>query len=423
VEPIANNQQSNLVTKQSPVVFAMNSKKQKNKDRSNRLQKTGFLSEQSKDFGISRRRLMKLLAVSSLTTTAGVLFPRDRRHVAQAQTSSIAQSKFLTTVLVCHGGSKANISYGWYIEPKIKGNEYYQQLQVCNWEKDKILGLYKLPNNAQESDLKAAQIEEYRYAATPGRGSESHNLLEAYKKAFGKIVQDYPSQHFGIKYAGHGTMDGLFSDDLTGEGIEDFLGYVTAILDKNIDFFDWSENCNVASLMNLEHQYAYVDYIVASDLFRRTPIGDEQSITKSPKNFPYKFFSPGKSIKQSLVDLLDAFQEVWDLPANKTWYQNNKEMQSLSIFDSSEYAKFRQSARLASLVAHPEEYAADRVCYHNIIGKYDFELWDVYNQYIKEKYPNLVTDFTEKVRFKYVNNRNSFDWDDANGLHIPCWYF
>ena len=348
-------------------------------------------------------------------------------------------SKYLTIIQVRSDDSGSNdnpYGDGWWLAPATKETDAYQLVSLANIRNLNKIVVCKFPNTLP-SDINT-YISTHGFEISYGPGS-SNTIVDAFKTALSKAIELSPSSYLGIRYSGHGWYSGLFSGDIAnGTDAAEVLQGVNDTLGHKVDFLDWSHCCNVATLMILEEEYAYTDYVIASDLYR-FGAGFMSTFMQGagPDDHFYSYFSPNKSIRDSIVDMLDGFEHFWMASnGDKAFWADNHVWQSVGAFDTAEYASFRTQAKLGELKDHPRDFGNANECYDNNLDintpypgrepeRYVFKLneryWDIYNMYIKKHYPQLTSDFTGTVRFRYATNRAAFNtpWTEANGLQLP----
>jgi len=99
------------------------------------------------------------------------------------------------------------------------------------------------------------------------------------------------------------------------------------------------------------------------------------------------FFSPSKSIRQSLIDMLNQDRLHWESDFTKNYMITNKIKQSISIYDTDKFEDMVNSTNLQST-----DYTGDVL------------------EYIQINYPSEVQKFWD-FRFCYVSNKDFFTWN------------
>lgn len=240
----------------------------------------------------------------------------------------------------------------------------------------------------------------------------SEDYLSAFKLIMETIIKNQPAEHYGIKYLGHGTDNGaLFGWKMNISDSEQFLAYTKSIIGKKIDFLDWNSQCAMGTYNVISREYQYADFILASDL-ERGDVGvvfgsDGIAITNynrfKPEAIYLTFFSPSKTIRQSLIDMVNSERSLWETDAWKNAWMSNKAKQSLSIYDTSKFEDLANVTNLSNAINTCDK-----------IDEYNCDVLD----YIRKKYPTQVQKFYD-FRFHYISNKDFFLWDlDFNGFRI-----
>src|SRR3989339_465869 len=225
----------------------------------------------------------------------------------------------------------------------------------------------------------------------------SRAYLNAFKRVLETIVKNQPAEHYGIKYSGHGSDVGLFANTFSGDDSQLLLFYANSIIGKKLDFLDWSTNCDMGSFNVIKSQYRYADYILSSDLlrggFNMDWVNDYYRL--KPEAILDRFFNPSKTIKQSLVNMVNSERMVWETATTRSDMVAKQIKQSLSIYDSSKFEILMTSANLDQ----------------GIRGG------DVLD-YIRKNYPSLEQKFHD-FRFHYISNGDFFPWNTrSNGFRF-----
>lgn len=346
-----------------------------------------------------------------VTTSSPVITP--------AVITSNVPKKFLTLITVISTQTKYD-SWGNWI--RFNENDDIQLFKVIIWDNDdptapKKIGLYKFDRtydpykeeyyaggtawiNYRESfnilnvDIPAPPPEKIGTAAV-----SSQDYLTAFKLIMETIVKNQPAEHYGIKFLGHGNGDvALFEWKINPSDSALLLAYINGIIGKKVDFLDWNTNCGVGTYKVALGQYRYADYILASDLIRGgyTLYSDipVDSIKLAHDEILETFFSPGKTIKQSLIDMVNSERTFWE-KALKGDMIAKQLKQSISIYDTSKFEALMASANLEQGIKSD---------YIDVL------------EYVRKNYPALEQKFYD-FRFHYVSNKDFFPWDyDFNGL-------
>ncbi|MDF1497287.1 MAG: hypothetical protein P1P90_04465 [Patescibacteria group bacterium] len=326
--------------------------------------------------------------------------------------------KFLDILSVNSGASSSYNDNSWERTIGTKNNQYVQIFEAVIWDNGvegnpKKLSLYKFDvtfDPAQERYINGgAEWVEYRegynilnitmpdcHRAT---GYDYYNCSEAYLDAFErvflKMVDDTPASHYAIKYLGHGSNGSLFGSIMSEEDSKEFLLRTNKIIGNKLDFLDWGYACSMGNNRVLASEYPYADYIVASDIPRGGYAADWLKIYTplKPEGDMPRFFSSNKSIRQSLVDLVNSEHLVWEDFVTKEDMVSKQLKQSLSIYDSAKYPEYAYQLSL----------------------KNGLMTGDVLN-YI-QNIDTALEKYFYNLRFYYVSNKDFFTWnEDSNGL-------
>lgn len=302
--------------------------------------------------------------------------------------------------------------------------EHINTLYVQNYNNDnpQKLGLYRFDETFDNSNSKYQTLLLEEYGGNEAREAwveyrENFEILsmdvpeksgeawlEALKTAMKKVVEDYPAEHYGIVFWGHGTRSGqLFNGILNNSESKRLLQYINSIIGKKIDFLDWGTQCNDGDYNVVKTQYNYADYIMASDLSRGfniyppdTVISDdpaEREVRFKSSEVYEEYFSPNKTIKQALIDLWNAERTNWEREIIKNSIISNEFKQSVSLYNTSKFENLVNATNLDTSMVYG----------------------DVLN-YIKEYYPEQEQKFYD-FRFHYISTKDFFSWDeDLNGF-------
>ncbi len=344
-----------------------------------------------------------------LTYEYGGKYPSTGAYIT---ISSKPSKKFLTLVSVTRidwGSDYEDIS--WENEVEFLENDYIQLFKVAIWrDSDPMkVSLYKF-NDTFNTDpsvhISGSQEwvnyrESYNILDIDILNPTSEVYLNAFKQVMDKVVENQPANHYGMRFRGHGSREGhLFGHTMNVSDSELLLSYINTIIGKKIDFLDWSTQCYDGAYNLVKSQYSYADYILASDTARGGFNVDPAYGSSSFISIDYdNFFSPTKSIKQSLIDLINEERNRWDSSEiSKNDMIANEVKQAISIYDTSEFEALATATNLYK-----------GLTFGDILV------------YIKENYPSYEQDFYD-FRFHYVSNKDFFPWDeDLNGFWKDFW--
>ncbi len=220
---------------------------------------------------------------------------------------------------------------------------------------------------------------------------------DAFKQVFEKITTDLPAQHYGVKYSGHGVATGgLFENKISATDTRNLLSYFNGLINAKIDFLDWNTNCNGGTYKIIANQYQYANYILASDLPRGGYNFDvNEYFTYNHELNIHKFFTPAKTIRNSLVEMMNSERSFWVSSVTKNYMVSGLVTQSISIFDTQKFIPLVNSTNMATA-----NYVGDAL------------------QYIRQVFPAQEQAFNE-FRFHYISNKDFFNWPvNSNGFYL-----
>lgn len=228
----------------------------------------------------------------------------------------------------------------------------------------------------------------------------SKEYLEAFKVIVRAIIEDQPAEHYGLSYTGHGGGDGnIFGYKIFPDDAPELLSYTTSLIGKKLDFLDWGFACAMGTYRVISSQYNYADYILASDISRQGYLaGDQHGNYQALKPWSRfgDFFSPSKTIEQSLLEIIDVERQVWEISSIREDMISKSLKQSLCLYDTSEYEILRDAVNLDAGMQSENDYL------------------DVLD-YIEENYPDQRQKFFDFVHC--VDNKDFFTWNlDYSGL-------
>ncbi len=330
--------------------------------------------------------------------------------------------KFLTLIAVTEaGGSEYNSSNGWARVLKNRETDNIQIFDVVLWDNGStgnpnIISVYKFdrtfdPFKTDYIDGGQAWIDYLESfnimivnvpsACSSAQGALyyecSNAYLDAFKRIMKVIVQNQPAEHYGIKYLGHGSGDGsIFAGKITQPDSESLFSYVNSLIGKKLDFLDWGYNCTMGTYQVVSSQYRYANYIISSDLLRGGFVADwaNDYYRLKPEGIYDGFFSPSKTIRQSLIEMLDSERMFWETPTVQNDMISKQLKQALSIYDSSKFEDLMIRTKLDQ----------------------SMQSGDAVLDYIRTNYPAEEQKFYD-FRFHYISNKDFFSWDlNSNGF-------
>lgn len=367
--------------------------------------------------GISSSTGAALITISSAPMSSSPT-PTVVPTSTQIVTSTVPK-KFLTLVVVNNGASGKYEDNGWERTIDKNSNATTQIFEVAMWDNynptnPKRISVYKFgstfePSKPEYINGGAAWVN-YRESfnilnvdigksCKSAQGDDHFACSKLYSNALKQImafiVKNQPAEHYGIKYIGHGTNGGLFENMISEDDSPLLLSSINSMIGGKIDFLDWNTQCEYARFNEILYQYRYADYILASDLVRNpgTGVGGWPPPRLESSQILTSFFSPEKTIRQSLIDMIDNDRAMWTDSAFKSYILANNWKQSMSIFDTS---KFENLASATNLYQHPQ--SGDILTYI----KNNFQAQE-------QKFYNF--------RFHYASSKDFFPWDtDSNGF-------
>ena len=332
--------------------------------------------------------------------SAGISYGNTESFTTSPNIPPGTKTKFLTLISVNNSWSSYEDNT-WEKNFAFKENEYMQIFEICIWntENPKV-SLYMFDRNFEpmrDEFLSGGQDwvnyrESYNILNIETPAQSSQEYFEAFKLLVKKIVETQPAEHYGIKYFGHNSgSSALFGYKIWDDDAEKLLSYISSIISKKIDFLDWSRNCAEGRYNRIVKEYKYADYILASDEQRMGYAMAGGAVESS--QIIETFFSPSKTIRQSLIDMLNQDRLHWESDFTKSDMITNQIKQSISIYDTDKFEDMVNSTNLQST-----DYTGDVL------------------EYIQLNYPSEVQKFWD-FRFCYVSNKDFFTWDkDSNGF-------
>lgn len=355
------------------------------------------------------------ISISSSSTSTAPTVDATPTPAPESKLTSVIYSnvpkKFLTIMAVNSAAEGRYEDNVWERTLKYGENDEVQVLEVAIWDNwvtgnPKKVSVYNFDSSfdpfntayLQGGPAWVAHRESFNILNIDVPERSSKNYLEAFKRIFKFIVESYPAEHYGVKYIGHQSGGGdspIFGYAIWETEAELLFAYMNSIIGKKIDFLDWSTNCSTGTYNVAASQYPYTDYIISSDWprggFKADWANDYYRL--KPEGILDSFFSPNKTIRQSLIDMVDSERLFWetDIVRDDMIAQQNKE--SLVIYDTSKFEDLANSTNLDQLIESKD-----------VLG------------YIRQNYPEHEQKFYD-FRFHYINNKDFFPWDeDTNGF-------
>ncbi len=359
---------------------------------------------------------------------------------------STAKPLFALVVNDKHADSdKGSYSYGWYIEPSKATSDNFRMVHLVLDDVLNEVALYAFENKdyRTEQDAPAFKMASYKINEITAnlntlfdRPSLSDITADLGTLLLNFAQLKYPSQHLGLKSSGHGSphgiMNGFFNEDYT---IARSLGWVKEMRGENISFLDFSTNCNVASFFNLVNVAPYVDYIVASDLTRSSPLPFSlygQRPDSGGNYFEY-FKDESQPIATILGSIIDKYGSLFNSDEAINWAKSPDALKNGRTLDS-----WKQQLTLFDMARFPQilQNMGGKDAYTKCQDLIKTKSKDLNNLYFvdygtkyldfKTAVPLLYPGYTaftqdwEKFAIKQISNRQQFVWDtDApKGLTI-----
>ena len=334
---------------------------------------------------------------------AGISYGNSENFTTSLNIPSGTKTKFLTLISINSNWSTYEDNT-WEKNFQFKENEYMQIFEICIWNTaNPKVSLYMFDRNFEPKRMEflsggqdwVSYRESYNIMNIETPSKSSQQYLDAFKKIIKKVIETQPAEHYGIKYWGHGagSSSPLFGYTIWPDEAEMLLSYINSLISKKIDFLDWSRNCGEGRYNRIVKEYKYADYILASDISRMGYAMAGGAVESS--EMIETFFSPSKSIRQSLIDMINQDRLHWESDFTKKDMITNKIMQSISLYDTDKFEDMVSSTKLSST-----DYAGDIL------------------KYIHMNYPSEVQKFFD-FRFCYVSNKDFFTWDiDSNGFFM-----
>ena len=322
----------------------------------------------------------------------------------------------LVVLHVTIGKDSNGDGYGWYASVPQKVSKVpgvYEMLDITVDMQDKTIGVYALPNNVTEDQVKDNLVQSFTYTSSTDLPTQ---LLAAAQTA----IKAYPADNYALKYSGHGSFGGIFADGagnfLLTSGqftypnqVSTFLSGLNEASESQLAFLDFSTVCSTASAFNYYAMASYANYLVASNMER-----DDAYYTGGPKpDDGYAgFWTTTKGaldLEANLRGLLNAYQTLWS-----AWGGDGvmtQQPEQLSLFQLS-------AATPAAITMLNNLYNA---------GYSQVDVWWALNDYVGSN-PSADNDAAEAelkaTQIMKVNNNNQggYKWSPAliessNGLY------
>jgi hypothetical protein len=314
----------------------------------------------------------------------------------------------------------------WELAAEVKESESFRWFEAAIFhfheeEKASAVHLYKFDDTFYpwmwghvESEEWIAHRESYRLYKMdipPGleREESSRLIAKAFIDIFTIMILDTPSQHYGLRYAGHSSMTGgLFENEITPYDAQWLFENVTAMLGRKIDFLDMSHNCAEGRMNVLTNFYPYFDYLLASDLLvggYEMNDGDDYFTVELDYNYP-QIISEEKTLVENLSGVLDLVHLRWVM--SDIDMIERSVMQSLSLFDLA-YYETMALVTYQALAIKPDP------------ANYDYDLLGYIRSF--DDHNEMENQFFS-LRIDHRDNKDFFDWGyDMYGLSImvPEW--
>lgn len=332
-------------------------------------------------------------------------------------------------------------SYGWWVEPSVAITDNFRMVHLVNDELLEEVALYAFDNSSsnRQNNLSKYKVLAYPMSEIIGGIEEIFGESNAWSRKtditsdlgalmINKAQLLYPSRKLGFKSSGHGSptgiMNGFFPE---ARNIKEALSWVKEIKGSNVDFLDFATNCNVASLYNLASAAPYVDYVVASDLTRSSPL-PISLYNERPEGATYNeyFENESKSTSQIMGEIVDKYGELFNSQAAIDWAKSDNATakgrtlsswrQQLVLFDMSKMRLIleniggEEAYKTIREKAKAKEAALSSFVFSDGSAKYYS-----FKQAIPVLYPeytNFERDWTSMV-LKQMSNREQFQWEES----------
>lgn len=331
---------------------------------------------------------------------------------------SIDPDHFLTIISVSDAAKSSYFEReaGWESMIATKQSEDTEIFEVVFWNNGKVgnpnkISVYRFDDSFDRTGFYGTDAEYVSYreryrvfeVGVPDNcigvsGNQYHACSKAYldalKSIFNVIITSSPAEEYALKYMGHGSNAGLFEYRLSDADSEALLKFGNELMGQKFAFLDWGYNCSMGNITVLSSQYAYTDFIRSSDMLRQGFAADWPRDYKrlAPEGNLHRFFSPGKSIAQSLLDMNDADRIFWETDTVRENMISNNVKQSVSIYDMSKYPEFAYATQIEA-------------------GSYTGDVFSLIKG--NSRYRSMFDD----LLIGYVHNKDFFQWDkDQNGL-------
>lgn len=222
--------------------------------------------------------------------------------------------------------SAFNSRTSFHTVPAIQQGENVAIYQVAIWADEGKITLYKIPNNFNLGfGSTTAEYVAYRESfavstfsipVTEVNGQRSSAIQSAMEAFTDVVLAREQVDILGLAFQGHGTATGFFQNFMSIEDSRDYLQHVREVLGKNIDFLDFSSNCNVGSYSFLDKYSDLARYIIASDIPAGGYLSGENSnalnsIFAQPRYNYGTIWNGASSLEQGLQGILNAHRQAW----------------------------------------------------------------------------------------------------------------
>ncbi len=355
----------------------------------------------------------------SISANAGAKLAMTNALSGEAMHSQLAivPDHYLTVISVSDAAKLSYDAHGWESVITTKQSEDVEIYEVVFWnngvtENPNKISVYKFdnsfdpnqfPDNGQDWVNYREQYSVHTVSVPSScinpTGEEyfycSNLYLDAFTGILNVIMTNSPAQEYALKYIGHGSSSGLFEGRLTAKDSESLLKLGNQLIGKKFAFLDWGFNCSMGNTEVLSAQFPYAAFIRSSDMLRQGFAADWPRDYKrlAAEGNLTRFFSPSKSIKQSLIEMHESERLFWETDVVREDMTSNQLTQSLSIYDASQYPAFAYTTQIESNAYHGDVLS-----------------------FVEQNFPSKKSLFSNLV-VSYVHNKDFFDWSqDQNGL-------
>ncbi|MGA0544543.1 DUF4214 domain-containing protein [Brevundimonas sp. VNH65] len=247
--------------------------------------------------------------------------------------------------------------------PAIQHTDNFSLYQIAIWPDERKITLYKIPNDFDNlhgynpalldgglSEF-VAYRESFALASFPLNGDlysdiQSESIKDAMSEFVRIISEMDTADTYGMSFQGHGSpISTFFENRMNIDDTRELLETFRDIMGKNIDFIDFSSNCNVGSFAFLDRIGDLVSYVLASDL----PVGGYlssdnpnalASILSQPRQNYAEIWGSSDSVEDGLKKTLDYHAGAWALAGADDLKGSD---QKATIYNAASFSIFAQA--------------------------------------------------------------------------------